>query len=76
MRDVEAAVGRHGLCGFDQLFRRGEVRGRIDQRRRNAECAAFHRPAHHLAHAVQLRGGRCALAHAHRVAAHVVAAEK
>jgi hypothetical protein len=58
VRDVHAAIGRHRAGCLDQLVRPCEGRRRVDQRRRDAERTAFHRPAHDLAHAVELRGIR------------------
>ncbi len=74
--DVNAAVGRHGLRCFDQLFGGSEVGRRINQRRGNAERAAFHRPAHDFAHAVQLGRIRYPNRLAFRVRADIVAAQE
>ena len=70
VRDVDAAVRRHRLRHLDQLFGRGVVAGRIDQRRADAERAVLHRAPHDGAHGVELRGVRLADRLAFRVHAH------
>ena len=70
VRDVDAAVGRHGTRHLDQLGRAREVPGRIDQRGGDAQGAVLHGAAHHGAHGVQLGGRGLAQRHAFHIFAH------
>ena len=56
MRDVDAAVRRHGLRHLDQLTGGGVIPRRVDERGPDAEGAILHRAARHHAHRIELRG--------------------
>ncbi len=58
VRDVHAAECRGHLGQGDQLVGVGEVGRRVDQRRADAQRPLLHRPAHELAHPLQLLGRR------------------
>ena len=54
VRDVFPFIFRGDLAELDQFIRLGVKRGRINQRRSDAEGARFHFFAHELAHLVEL----------------------